>query len=83
MAAFPLVFAKLPLAPRTSNHSCAQMPLEANLEGLLPTLLQSLRVLGNIHHDDETDDKFKNFSASKEFKEEEVGWVQATPPHLA
>jgi hypothetical protein len=39
MAMFPLVFAKLPVAPRVSSNCYTQMLVEANLEGFHPAPL--------------------------------------------
>jgi hypothetical protein len=44
MEAFLPTFVKNPLAPRMSRHSCAQVMVEANIEGLLLVVPESMEV---------------------------------------
>jgi hypothetical protein len=44
MEAFQPTFVKYPLTPKMSEHSHAQVMMEADLEGLLPTALKSMEV---------------------------------------
>lgn len=43
MATFPSIIVKLPLTPKTNNHSRAQAPVEDDLKGLLPAASEETR----------------------------------------
>jgi len=69
MAMSPLVFVKLPLAPRVNSHCYAQMLVEAHLEGFHPALLllpERLRKESHGLEDGQLDKKF--YFGSKGFK---------------